>query len=342
MEGKRAENEQPTTRTGFDVVGFGETMLRLGPPHGERLEDARALRVHVAGAESNALCCASRLGLRCAWLSALPNNPLGRMVAGELRRHGVDTSGVAWSDEAARVGTFYAEEAPEPAGTRVYYDRSGSALATLDPDAVDYAILSDARTLLLGGITPALGSGPREAFSRLLYRARESGVRICFDVNYRAKLWSAKEAAAGMEEACRVASLLVCSRDDAATLWGFTGEPEEVLRRMADRFGSEKTLVLTMGGEGSAELRGGEYAGAPASASVGAHRFGSGDAFTAAYLFAWLEGSGYAEAEGKHGATPLLMGNAAAALKRSIPGDIATVTLDEVLGVLRGGEGRFR
>jgi 2-dehydro-3-deoxygluconokinase len=71
------------------VVGFGETVLRLTPPYGGRLENAHALHLHVAGAESKALACASRLGLRCVWVSALSESPLGRMVARELRRHGV-------------------------------------------------------------------------------------------------------------------------------------------------------------------------------------------------------------------------------------------------------------
>src|ERR1700730_13500315 len=117
----------------YDVVSFGETMLRLSASPGVRLDQARILISYVAGAESNALACLARLGLRCAWLSALPSNPLGRRVASELRGHGVDTQGVLWLDGSERLGTFYAEELAHPLGVSVYYDRAESACARIDP-----------------------------------------------------------------------------------------------------------------------------------------------------------------------------------------------------------------
>lgn len=322
----------------YDVVSFGETMLRLTPPPTIRLEDAHSLGIYVAGAESNVLACVSRLGLRCAWLSALPLNPPGRRVDAELRRHGVDTARVVWTGPSTRLGIFYAEEFPSPLGTQVAYDRAASAFALVDPDRVDLAIVESARLLHLTGITPALGQGPRKVFHRLLARAGERGVPVSLDVNYRAKLWSPREAAEGIEEACRAASLLFCTRADAAELWGFTGTPETVLRQMAGRFGTgeDRTYILTLGSDGGAHLRDDRYESAPAFASGGVIRFGSGDAFAAGYLYAHLQVSGDWE-------PPLLAGNAVAALKRCIAGDIATVTLDEVLAVLRGHSGgRFR
>ncbi|HLL38045.1 MAG TPA: sugar kinase [Rubrobacteraceae bacterium] len=326
-----------------DVLGFGETMLRFSPPAGGRLEDARTFESYVAGTESNTLAGASRLGLRCAWISALPENALGRRVAGELQRYGVDTRGVVWAHGPSRLGVFYAEESPAPAGPQVQYDRAGSAIALLDSDAVDLSILETARVLHLTGITPALGSGAREVFQRLVQKARDAGVEISFDVNYRAQLWEAPEATAGIEEVCRAASLLICTRDDAATLWGFTGSAESVLRQVEERFGAGKTIVMTLGSEGAAELLGGKYDEAPAFPSEGKVRFGSGDAFAAGYLCAYLEGPGYKQVrEVESAATPLLFGNAVAALKRCIAGDIATITPKEVLGVLQKDEIRFR
>lgn len=324
----------------YDVIGFGETMLRLSPPPGYRLEDTSILTPHVAGTESNVLCCLTRLGLGCAWISALPDNPLGRKVAGELRRHGVDTQKVVWTE--GRLGIFYAEEAFDPVGTQVYYDRESSALALLDPEAIDLSVLDGARMLHLSGITPALGPAAKEAFSRLLGKALEIGVDVSFDVNYRASLWGADEASADIEEACRAAQLLICSRDDAATLWGFTGSPKSVLRQIEERFGTSKTVVLTLGSEGAAELRGGAYDQAPTFPSDGEVRFGSGDAFAAGYLYAHLRGEHYRQAHEELGTGSLHFANAAAALKRCTPGDIATITPGEVLEVLGGKERRFR
>ena len=101
--------------------------------------------------------------------------------------------------------------------------------------------------------------------------------------------------------------------------------------------------MMTLVSEGAAELRGGEYDEAPTFPSEGKVRFGSGDAFAAGYLCAYLEGPGYEQVrERESGITPLLFGNAVAALKRAIAGDIATVTPEEVLGVVQSDESRFR
>lgn len=326
----------------YDVVSFGESMLRLTPPGGTRLEDARSLSVYVAGAESNVLACLSRLGLRCAWISALPATPLGRRITAELQRHGVDTSAVVWQNGDARLGIYYAEESSAPLGVQVYYDRMHSACAVMDPGLVDLGILDRARLLHLTGITPAVGAGATTAFQRLLRRARDRGLPISFDVNYRAKLWSASDAAAGVEEACRAASVLFCRRDDATELWGFSGEPRTIVEQMAEHFGAEsQTVVLTLGGEGAVQLCNGSYETAPAFPSDGPVRIGSGDAFAAGYLSAYLGALPYAQLE--EDVSPLVFGNAVAALKRCIAGDIASVTPDDVLGLVRQQKGaRFR
>jgi 2-dehydro-3-deoxygluconokinase len=328
----------------IDVLSFGETMLRLTSPGGVRLETTPVLQVYVGGTESNTLSCLARLGLRVAWMSALPSTPIGRHVETELRSHGVDTRHIVWAGSSARLGIFYAEEAVNPLGLQVHYDRANSACALVDPDAVNYELVATAKMLHLTGITPGIGEGARAVFRRLLARAREQKVPLSFDVNYRAKLWSPAEAAKGIEEACQQARILFCARADAAELWGISGTPEEILRQMAQRFaGEEKTLVLTLGSEGSAELRNGVYAAAPIFPTEGTIRFGSGDAFDAGYLYAYLGGTLYQEIHERYGVTPLSFGNALASLKRCIAGDIAVVTPEEVRAMLVRKEGaRFR
>ncbi|MDQ3855677.1 MAG: sugar kinase [Chloroflexota bacterium] len=330
----------------YDVVSFGETMLRLSPPPGERLESSQVLRSFVAGTESNTLACLSRLGLRCAWSSALPDNPVGRRVAAELAGHGVDTQYVHWSGGASRLGLFYAEELAPPLGVRAYYDRQHSACAQIDPDALELSLVDGARVLHLTGITYALSSSARNVADRLRGRALDAGAALSFDINYRAKLWRAEEAVVGVEEACRSAALVFCTRDDAAELWGLRGAPEAILESLAGRFGMEcgdgRIVVLTLGSEGAAQLSNGEYSHAPVYPSHGVVRFGSGDAFSAGYLYAHLGGPLFQLARDELEVTPLMFGNALAALKRCIPGDIAVVTPDEVLSVLRASADRFR
>ncbi len=325
----------------YDVVSFGETMFRLTAPPGTRLENATNLQIYIGGTESNTLASLAHLDLKVAWLSALPDNPTGRNVVRELRSHGVDTSSVMWTEAASRLGTFYVEEAVGPLGIQVYYDRANSACALIDSEAVDYTVVDTARMLHLTGITPALGKQTSIVFQRLLELARARQVPLSFDVNYRAKLWSAAEAARQIEEACRQANILFCSLLDAAELWGFTGDAEAVLRQMDGRFGSEgKRLVLTLGSEGSAQLENGNYTYEPAFATEGTFRFGSGDAFDAGYIYAYLDGSLYREMQQAHGTTALAFGNALAALKRCIPGDIAIIGPSDVRRLLESQEGR--
>lgn len=334
-----------TEPTGYDVLSFGETMLRLTPPATTRLEEARSFHSYVAGTESNTTAGLARLGLRCAWISGLPANPLGRLVAGELQRHGVDTRHVVWAEAGARLGTYYAEEAANPLGVQVYYDRAHSACAQIDPAAIPYDLIGAVRLLHLTGITPALSVQTRIVLERWLERAQAQGTPFSFDVNYRAKLWPPQAAAQGMEAACRAATILFCTRDDAAELWNLSGSGDEMLPRIAERFSRDnpdQTIVMTLGRDGAAQIQHGTISRAPAFPSDGISRFGSGDAFAAGYLYACLDGPGYARLRAEFDATPLICGNAAAALKRCIPGDIALITYDELLHVIRGQGGRFR
>lgn len=329
--------------TPVDVISFGETMLRFSPPAGIRLEDTTTFQAYVAGTESNTLACLARLGLRTQWLSALPLNPMGRRVESELRRHGVGTDAVQWSASNTRLGIFYAEELSAPLGTQVYYDRANSACANINPDTVDYTLIDAARLLHLTGITPALSESARTVFTRLLQRASEQHIPIVFDVNYRAKLWTPTEAAQGIESACQQADIILCTYHDAVDLWHITGSPEIMLRQIAQRFTSRpqpKTLVLTLGSEGAAHLVNGIYQHESAISTEGNARFGSGDAFAAGYLAAWLQSDLYRELHNAYNTTPLALGNALAALKRCISGDIATITPDEVRTVVQQREPR--
>src|SRR5689334_7967040 len=122
----------PTTADipAYDFLTLGETLLRLSPPGMLRLDQARAFEVGVGGSELNVACVLARLGRRVAWVSRLPAGPLGRIVDGEAKRHGVDTSFVRWID-GARLGLTFFEAGPAPRNARVIYDRKGSAASEL-------------------------------------------------------------------------------------------------------------------------------------------------------------------------------------------------------------------
>src|SRR4051812_1356799 len=131
-------------------------MLRLTPPNLQRLEQASALDLWIAGAELNVAVALARLGKPVAWVSRLPDNPLGRRVHAHARANGVDTAGVEWAAEG-RLGLLFVEVGQRPRATASLYDRADSAFATLDPAAFDWPVLLDgARALHTSGITPAL------------------------------------------------------------------------------------------------------------------------------------------------------------------------------------------
>ena len=144
------------------IVTFGEAMIRLTPPFNERLERATSLNLTCGGAELNVAVTAACLGHEAAWVSALPDTPLGRIIVRAGRGHGVDMSQVSILPESAgRTGVYFLEEGTDPRPSAVYYDRAGSAMAELAAGAFDWpALLSGAAAFMVSGITPALGAAP--------------------------------------------------------------------------------------------------------------------------------------------------------------------------------------
>jgi 2-dehydro-3-deoxygluconokinase len=120
----------------FDLVTFGEAMVRMSPPDFKRLEQTTTLDLHVGGAELNVAIGAGRLGLRSAWVSKLPDNPLGRMIANKARELGVDVSRIVWQKEG-RAGLYFLEFGASPRPSSVLYDRVNSAFSNINPSELD-------------------------------------------------------------------------------------------------------------------------------------------------------------------------------------------------------------
>ena len=310
----------------FDVLTFGETMIRLATLDHERLEDADRLELRIGGTESNVGVALARLGRRVCWLSALPDNPLGRRVARELRGHGVDVSYVQWTEEG-RAGLYFLDVGAQPRPTRVIYDRADSAVARLDPDLVDYELVGRARLLHLTGITPAISPSCAEICRRLVEAAMSSGVPVSLDVNYRALLWSPEEARAGLEPLLNYVTLLFAGAGDAATIWGLDGEPADLGRALLAR--SSAQLVIVTAGAAGATLVGrtGTVHAAPALPVDVVDAIGAGDAFAAGFFSVWLESPDDTR-------SALRAGAAMAALKMTMPGDLALVTPAELAAAL--------
>ncbi|WP_436924455.1 bifunctional 2-dehydro-3-deoxygluconokinase/2-dehydro-3-deoxygalactonokinase [Halosimplex amylolyticum] len=310
-----------------DLVTFGESMLRLSPPGQQRLEAMDSLDVHVAGAESNVAVAAERLGLDTVWLSKLPDSPLGRRVTSALGNHGVDPH-IVWDDHA-RMGTYYVEMAGKPRGTNVIYDRADAAVTTATTDELETDRVAEADAYYTSGITPALSDTLLETSRELLAIAGEHDTTTVFDVNYRSKLWSPADARDTLEELFADIDVLVVAERDARNVLDREGDAEAIARDLAGEFDFDLTLI-TRGGEGSLALADGEVSEQGVFEADEYDTVGTGDAFVGGFLSQWLTGASVPDA--------LEYGAATASLKRTIPGDVALVTPDEVRRVVDQGE----
>ena len=307
------------------LVTFGETMLRLSPPKGERLETADQFDAGIGGAESNVAVAAAQLGVDAVWLSKLPDSPLGRRVARELRGHGVRT-GVTWDDtEGSRLGTYYLEYGGAPRGTNVVYDRADAAITTVTPTELPVEAIQGASVFHTTGITPALSASAAETTVALLETAGEAGTTCSFDVNYRSKLWSPEEARETYESLFEHVDVLFVPERDATRVFGYEGNAVEIAHGIGTDYDFE-TVVLTRGEAGSLALHGGELHEQGTLPADTVDAIGTGDAFVGGFLSRRIHGGNVDDC--------LAYGAGAAALKRTVSGDVAVLTHRELVDVL--------
>ncbi|MDF2705156.1 MAG: sugar kinase [Nonomuraea muscovyensis] len=194
----------------IDVLTFGEAMASLHGPGPLRL--GGHLELSVAGAEANVAIGLARLGHTVRWTGVVGDDELGLLVLRTLRAEGVDVT-TTRTDPAHPTGLLI-QERRVAAVTRVHYYRAGSAGSRLAPADVAAALADVPRILHVTGITPALGPDPAAAVTRAVRQARELGVRVCLDVNYRARLWDPATASRTLTRLLPYVDVLVASADE--------------------------------------------------------------------------------------------------------------------------------
>jgi 2-dehydro-3-deoxygluconokinase len=308
----------------YDVITLGETMLRFTPPALRRLEQTLEFELHVGGSESNTSVGLARLGLNVAWLSRLTDNALGHIIARTIASHGVDTSHLVWTPED-RVGLYFLEEGKSPRGSQVIYDRKNSAMANMQVSELPDNIFQKGKAKLFHttGITLAISKHAHATATKAVESAKKSGYLVSFDFNYRAKLWTPKQAQKGCEAIAQQADILFMPFRDAKLIYDLSVDvsPEEVLQNLSKRF-PQAIIVMTMSSKGSMAYADSKIfiQGIFQAEEVG--RLGGGDAFSAGFLYQYLMTKNVQQA--------LLWGAAVAALKYSITGDFPLVTKQEV------------
>jgi 2-dehydro-3-deoxygluconokinase len=306
----------------FDVTTFGEMLIRLSVPSGERLETTRQLDIHPAGAEANVVTLMARLNCRALWMGALPENPMGRLAASALRTAGVDLGGVLWR-ENGRIGSYYVELGAPPRGIQVTYDRAHSCAAEVQPEEIDWDALLDTRILHLTGITPALSQSCCEIVKEAVTRAKQHRIFISFDVNYRQKLWSAADAGQTLLPMIKEADLLFCSQADAARLFDCKGSMQEIAQGLLDITRVPK-IIVTFGERGILCWNGNIWQHEAAQPTRIIDRLGAGDALAAGVLYGLLRSDLR---------TGLRYGTVLAAMALSQHGDMVITTESEMLAL---------
>ncbi len=300
------------------VVGFGEALIRLTSQRRVPLEYATELDVTVGGAELNALIALAQLGCGGRWVSSLPDNPLGRLIAAHAKRHGVATE-IDW-DAEGRAGLYFVEEGAYPRPTQVHYDRAGSAASQIRPGVFDWpTILGEASALHCTGITCALGPDTEKAVLEAFEYAAAAQVLTTFDLNYRGRLWSPQAAAAAARRVLPMVDILFASPFDIELIGG-TGTAAEVARQLRQSYDLSAVIVRTQQEISPAilEVSVQGFADVPSAVTGSAQAsvldaFGAGDAAAAGFLAAWLRGQSLQEA--------VSAAAAASAFMYTIPGD---------------------
>lgn len=285
-----------------------------------------AMSMGIGGAESNVAIGLARLGHTVSWASRLGNDEIGQLVLRTLRAEGVDTRSVAF-DGARPTGMMFIER--RIAGiSRVAYYRSGSAASALEPHDLAGVLRDGIRMLHVTGITPALSASAAATTEWAVDRAKELGATVSFDVNFRAALWGRAAAAEVLGRLARKATVVFASDDELALV--ADGETERDAAQSLLEAGVAE-VVVKRGGDGAIAWAGTDGIAVPARAVTVVDTIGAGDAFTAGYLSARLDGDDIA--------ARLDRGAILGAFAVSAAGDWEALPRRDELGLLGYGHG---
>ena len=336
------------------VVTFGEIMMRLQTPGHQRYIQAQNFEVEYGGGEANVAASIANYGGDACFVTKLPNNPIGEACLAQLRKYNICTKNIARGGE--RLGIYFCEKGASQRASNVVYDRAHSSIATATKDDFDWAkIFEGADWFHFTGITPALSDETAAICLEACQKAKEMGVKISCDLNFRKKLWTSEKAGQVMGELMKYVNVCIANEEDAEKVFGIhaantdvTGGKlsdegyKDVARQLVERFGCThiaitlRESISASENDWSALLYDAKEDGFFKSKKYHmtiVDRVGGGDSFGGGLIYAML--SGYSNQDSIEFAV------AASCLKHTIEGDMNLVTLDEVKNLMKGdGSGR--
>jgi 2-dehydro-3-deoxygluconokinase len=359
-------NIKPASAAGFDLVSLGEVMLRLDPGDA-RIHTARGFRAWEGGGEYNVARGLRRcFGLRTAVVTALADNPIGRLIEDLMLQGGVDLSFLRWVPydgvgREVRNGLNFTERGFGPRGAVGCSDRGHTAIARLAPGDVDWSELFErraARVLHTGGVFAALSETTPEVIRAAIDAARRTATLVSYDLNYRDSLWRSiggRERAREVNRALlRGVDVLFGNEEDFHAALGFelpgvdaefkvlpSASFRQMIGAVVETFPNLETVATTLRSAGSASVNGwgaiayhrGKFYEVPPRDVEIKDRVGGGDSFASGFLYGLISGNDPQWA--------LECGVAHGALAMSTPGDTSMATLSEVLRSMKGSNARI-
>jgi 2-dehydro-3-deoxygluconokinase len=333
------------------IVTFGEVMLRLSPPGCQRFSQARSFDVIYGGGEVNVAVSLANFGLPVDFVTRLPNNDIGEACIAFLRQYGVGVEKIVRGGE--RLGIYFLEMGSMQRGSKVIYDRSHSAISTVESGMIDWKVVfADADWFHWTGITPAISAGTAAVCLEAVQTAKAMGLIVSCDLNYRKKLWEwGKQPSEVMPELVAYTDVAIGNEEDADKVFGIkapesdvttgkvqAGKYQFVCDALAERFQNLKTIAITLRGSVSAShntwsgvlWHDGKFTIGPLfDITHIVDRVGGGDAFMGGLIYGLRT---YGEETQK----ALDFAVSASCLKHSIFGDFNLVTVDEVEKLMFG------
>lgn len=332
------------------AVTLGEVMLRLKAPGVERFFQSPSLEATFGGAEANVAVSLANYGLNAAFVSALPKNPIADSALAELRGLGVDVSYVKRQGE--RMGIYFLEGGANQRASKVVYDRAGSSISTAKAADFDWdAIFQGANWFHISGVTPAISASAAELSIAASKAARERGLTVSVDYNYRKNLWKyGKTAPEVMREVVKQAHVGIANEEDCQKALGIeidadvhSGALDEakyqaLAERVLNEFPNLTHQVITLRESRSADVNGWSavlhnrtsfYHSKHYEITDIVDRVGAGDSFAGGLIYGLLTYDDDARA--------LEFATAASCLKHSVIGDYNRVSVSEVEELVAGG-----
>ena len=335
------------------IITFGEIMMRLQPSGYKRIMQANSFDIEFGGGEANVAVSLAQYGEDVAFVTKLPNNVIGDKCLRELKGWGVDTSKIARG--GSRMGVYYCEKGCSQRGSNVIYDRADSAIAQAQISDFDIkSILDGAKWLHWTGITPAISDGTAKVTAEILKAAKQKGLTVSCDLNYRKKLWSKEKACQVMSELVKYVDVLISNEEDCKDVFGIEAEGTDINagvvsaegythigKRLMKTFPNLKYVAFTLRESYSASRNGwsalltdGDKAYVSKKYNIDiVDRVGGGDSFGAGLIYSLINDCGAQES--------IEFAVAASCLKHTVEGDFNIASVDEVRK-LAGGDGSGR